>query len=258
MNWYVNRIMRMGELSGENDEEKLKCLETKLKSAFPSASTHTGALQKMYGRTQHLGENFSHYMADKLSLIHNYNAELSEKDKVAIVLQGCLPTLFEDLYPLQIETLDQLEKQAIVHSEKKNLANTRVSVNAITMAPELAQDMAFIQAKMDNMRTSDRQNNSDNRGFAPRRGNYSRNWRQQGAQGNRWSRTSTRPNGQRPERRLSCWNCQQSGHISSECPNRQLRFNSRNNNGNNRRGNNGYAANTGRYRNERQGRWGNF
>jgi len=102
MNWYVNRIMRMGELSGETNEDKLKCLETKLKSAFPSASTHTGALQKMYGRTQHLGEQFSHYMADKLSLIHNYNAELSEKDKVALLLQGCLPTLFEDLYPLQI------------------------------------------------------------------------------------------------------------------------------------------------------------
>ena len=133
MNWYVNRIMRMGELSGENDEEKLKCLETKLKNSFPSASTHTGALQKLFGRTQLLGENFSHYMADKLSLIHNYNAQLSDKDKVALILQGCLPSLFQDLYPLQIETLDQLEKEAIVHSEKKNLANTRASINAITM-----------------------------------------------------------------------------------------------------------------------------
>lgn len=255
MNWYVNRIMRMGELDGENDEEKLKCLETKLKSAFPSASTHTGALQKMYGRNQHLGENFSHYMADKLSLIHNYNAELAEEDKVAIVLQGCLPTLFEDLYPLQIETLDQLEKQAIVHSEKKNLANTRASVNAITMAPELAQDMALIQARMNNMKTSDRQNNSDNRNFTPRRGNFNRNWRQ-GAQGNRpWRGTSTRPNGQRPERQLSCWNCQQPGHISNECPNRRVRFNF---NGNNRRGDGRYSASTGLNRNGRQGRWGNF
>jgi hypothetical protein len=256
MNWYVNRIMRMGELSGENDEEKLKCLETKLKNAFPSASTHTGALQKMCGRTQHLGENFSHYMADKLSLIHNYNDELSEKDKVALVLQGCLPTLFEDLYPLQIETLDELEKHAIVHSEKKNLANTRASVNAITMAPELAQDMALIQTRMNNMKTSDnRQNNPNNQGFqgfAPRRGNFNRNWRQQSTQSYRpWRGISTRPNSQRLGRQLTCWSCQQLGHISRECPNRQVRFNLNNTN---RRGNgtNGFNGKG------KQGRWGNF
>src|SRR5438552_9374988 len=119
-------------------------------------------------------------MVYKNSLIHNYLDELSEKHKVALVLQGCLPTLFEDLYPLQVETLDELEKQAIVHSEKKNLANTRASVNAITMAPELAQDVALIQTRMDERRTQNREqmnsNNQNFQNFATQRGNNSGNW----------------------------------------------------------------------------------
>jgi hypothetical protein len=124
------------------------------------------------------------------------------------------------------------------------------------MAPELAQDMALIQTRMNNMKTSDnRQNNPNNQGFqgfAPRRGNFNRNWRQQSTQSYRpWRGISTRPNSQRLGRQLTCWSCQQLGHISRECPNRQVRFNLNNTN---RRGNgtNGFNGKG------KQGRWGNF
>src|ERR1700689_5518845 len=82
INWYINRIIRMGELSGESDEEKLKFLEAKLKNPFPSASTHTGALEKMCERNQYLGENFNHYMTNKLGLIYNYNANSLKKTRL--------------------------------------------------------------------------------------------------------------------------------------------------------------------------------
>jgi len=251
LQWYINRVKRAADDNPDSTssevtpEEKLKIFEEKLKQAFPSSSTATGAFQKMIARNQQIGEPYSQYMTSKLSLIHQYNPITPEKEKVTLVLQGSLPSIFEDLYPLQCKTLDELERQAILHSEKKSLSNTRNTVNAITMTPEILQEVALIATRQQQTQRNndncehginrERQRLSERTRDARQRTSPPQTSREQG---------ENRTNYQRPMREITCFNCGRRGHMRNQCWSRQVRFGEtpryRNNynNGNRQRSNN--------------------
>lgn len=229
LKWYLNRIVRKQEtltngnrrstiatlrqaLEGADDESRWSKFTQLMKSAFPGGRTREGRWELLHARTQQVGEDFQTYANDKLSLCHNYDENMTEEEKVACLMRGMLPSLYEKLLPLEIKKLDDLENKAMLFSEASRLANNRSFVNNLSMALG-RQDACYANL-------AERRFN----GFESRPKTES----QSGQRRSSFRRSDNRQSGNRNQNRqtlakspvrgsVTCYGCGRKGHVIANC-----------------------------------------
>ncbi|KAI1281937.1 hypothetical protein HDE_13191 [Halotydeus destructor] len=184
---------------------------TALRQTFGSFDTAISNFDAMQRRKQQLGENAMAYFLSKISLMRKYNPMMDEKEKVLLITQGLLATMFERIYPYQCKTVDELREKLQLLAEGSRLANTRQDMTTtalIAQAKKSEEEGAECFAMSQKYGGYGFREDSNPRGRAPTRGNYN-NSRETN------DRRSFNPGQER--RRFNCHYCNIEGHFARDC-----------------------------------------
>ncbi|KAI1303026.1 hypothetical protein HDE_02481 [Halotydeus destructor] len=201
--------LEASELGNDNGWSHFK---TSLRQTFGFFDTAISNFDAMQRRKQQLGENAMAYFLSKLSLIRKYNPNMDEREKVLLITQGLLATMFERIYSFQCKTVDDLRDKLLPLAEGTRLANTRSEMTTTALIAQAQQ----LEAEQD----------VDCFAMSPKYGGY--DFKQGASQrGRTFARGNSnvaresndrRLQAQTPERRrFNCHYCNIEGHYVRDC-----------------------------------------
>ena len=218
LKWYLN-FMKSRLVAVDPTWDELKAA---LSTAFSSVNSALGDFNRMIARTQKLNESAMIYVYDKLSLLNKVANNMNEATKVAHLLNGLLPGMFEKIWIHQPDTVAELIEHIKLIDESHVLANTR---HQITTSMLVAQTPI---PKVEDLCLLVNQSNLDDR-------------------------RQRRQEIERGQRKIVCYYCQKEGHIKAKCFKRAREQGERSGRGRVYRGNgqNYGSGYQGRYNNSR-------